>query len=422
MLKENAELPRKQRLSAGDIRDNLVKEHGIAISLPYVRLITRELLDAGGDEFIPLGHEIGDAMQIDWLEDVTAIIGGVKTLVQVFVCGLPYSGAVCAFVYPDKCMLSFLHGHVQALSWMGGCPRRCVMDNVKTAVFSGSGKNAVTQDRYKHLALHYAFKPEFCNRASGWEKSNAENGVKITRNKAFTPIPRAESFGDLQDHISAKLLEYNMTHKIEDRPRKIWEMLLEERAALPPLPLSPYEVDETAQSKVYPDQTVRYAKTRYSVPHGYVGKGVTVRVSPFRLRVFSRGELLCDHDNVGEGGPDQYILDHYLESLSRKPRAIEQALPISKGIMPAQCRAFLELCPDKDAKRQLVDLLLLAREIGGERVFSAMGEATATGRPSAGLVRHYIYGQQLPPDAFEIECNNLADYDRMIDGRGAIIE
>jgi hypothetical protein len=315
-------------------------------------------------------------------------------------------------------MLSFLHGHVSAFSWLNGVSRRCVYDNVKVAVLSGSGKNAVTQEEFKRFERHYAFTAEFCNRAAGWEKSNAENGVKITRNNAFVPIPRADDYEGLQKHVSASLLKYNMAHRIEGRPRKIWDMFTEERRSLAPLPLSPYEVDETVHTKVYPDQTVRYDKVRYSLPHGYVGRNVTLRVSPFELKAYFRGELLHAHERQRFGGPDQYVLDHYLEAISRKPRAAGQALPISKGAMPAECRAFLELCPAPDANRQLVDIMLLARDVGQGRVLAALDCAISSGKPTAELARYYLYGQQMPGDAFEIKHTDLADYDRLIGGKG----
>jgi len=415
MLMENAELPRKQRLSAKDMWDILVSEHGIAISEVHARRIVREIRDAHGEAFIPLEHEMGDCVQVDWLEDVVVIIDGARSIVQVLVFALPYSGAICAFVYPDKTMLSFLHGHIKYLDWLQGVTHRFLYDLLKTAALRGSGMNAVAQEAFSKFAQHYAFVPEFCNRASGWEKSNAENGVKITRNKAFTPIPRVKDFEDLQNHVSAKLLNYNMTHKIQSKPRKIWDMFTEEKASLSPLPLSPFEVDETIQTKVYPDQTVRYEKVHYSVPYGYVGKSVTMRVSPFELSIYSRGKLLYVHNRVRDGGQNQYVLDHYLEILSRKPRAAGQALPIRKGVMPQQCRAFLELCSAADANRQLVDIMLLARDIEPDRVLSALDDAICTGKPTSELVRYYLYGQQAPDDAFEIKHSDLADYDKLIE-------
>jgi hypothetical protein len=207
-----------------------------------------------------------------------------------------------------------------------------------------------------------------------------------------------------------------MTHKIEGKPKKIWDMFLEEQTAFSPLPLSHFEVDETVHTKVYPDQTVRYDKVRYSVPHGYVGRRVTLRVSPFELKVHFRGKLVYSHKRMRRGSPDQYILDHYLESLSRKPRATSHALPIKKGVMPAQCRAFLELCPAADANRQLVDIMLLARDIDTDRILAALDEANCTGKPTAELVRYFIYGQNMPGDAFEIKHNDLTEYDRLIGG------
>jgi transposase len=416
MLMENATLPRKQRFSAKDMWDILVSEHGIAISEVHVRRIVREIRDAHGEAFIPLEHEMGDCVQVDWLEDVVAIIDNIRTLVQVLVFVLAYSGAVCAFVYPDKTMLSFLHGHVKAMAWFGGVSRRFLYDLLKTAALSGSGTNAVAQESFDRFAQHHAFVPEFCNRASGWEKSNAENGVKITRNNAFIPIPRVKNYEELQNHISTKLLKYNMTHKIEGKPRKIWDMFIEEQALLAPLPISLFEVDDTVHSQVYKDQTVRYDKVRYSVPYGYVGKNVTLRVSPFELSIYSRGKLLHTHQRVRSGGQDQYILDHYLEILSRKPRAADQALPIKKGVMPPGCRAFLELCPAADKNKQLVEIMLLVRDIGEERVLAALDDANATCKPTAELVKYYLYGQQMPDDAFVIKHSDLSGYDKLIRG------
>jgi len=415
LLLENEHLPRKQRLNARDIWEILVSKHGIAISEPYTRYIVSDIRGVHGETFIPLEHEIGDCMQVDWLENVVAIIDGIRTLVQVIVFVLPYSGAVTAFVYPDKTSLSFLHGHRKYFQWLHGVIQRGVYDLLKTAALSGSGVNAVAQETFMRFAQHYAFVPEFCNRASGWEKSNVENGVKITRNKAFTPIPRIKDFEELQNHISAKLLTYNMTHKIQGRPRKIWDMFLEEQASLKPLPLSHFEVDDTVETHVYPDQTVRYDKVRYSVPYGYTGKHVTLRVSPFEISVFHRGKLLHTHDKQRSGGQDQYVLDHYLEILSRKPRAANQALPVKKGVMPTECRTFLQLCPATNANNQLVEIMLLARDAGAQRVLAALNNAIDTGKPTAELVKYYLYGQQMPDDEFVIEHNNLSGYDMLIE-------
>jgi transposase len=413
MLAENAGLPKKQRRSAHDIWVELIS-HGIAVSEGHVRRLVRDLREAGGEEFIPLRHEMGAAAQFDW-GDAVANIAGTKTVVSVFVAVLPFSGAVCAFAYPDKTNLSFFHGNVRAFEWFGGVPRQCcVYDNLRSAVLSGYGKDASMQERFKRFAAHYGFEAEFCNIASGWEKSNVENGVKIMRRTCFVPVPHVDSWVELQKHIDVRLLEYNMRHRIQGEQRGIWENLRAERAVLKPLPVTPMETTETVQAKVWPDQTVIYDRVRYSVPHGYVGVKVTLLVSPFEIAVYCRGILLHTHQKAREKGDDRYILDHYLDVLSRKPRATGQALPIVAGVMPSQCRAFLESCPSKDAPRQLVELMLLAREIGQDIVFAAMDKAQLTGRPTAELVKLCIENESAPGRDITVNHTKLSVYDSLI--------
>jgi prepilin-type processing-associated H-X9-DG protein len=168
MLKENAALPRKERWSAHDMWVWLVREKRVAVSEGHVRKIVQELRDAAGEEFLPLVHEPGETIQIDW-GDMSAYIGGLKTVVSVFVAILPHSCAPCAFVYPNKTMLSFADGHVRAMSFYQGVARTCTYDNLTTAVKDGYGKNAVTQEAFKRLEAHYGFEAIFCNRAAGWD-------------------------------------------------------------------------------------------------------------------------------------------------------------------------------------------------------------------------------------------------------------
>jgi transposase len=416
MLKENAALPRKERRSAHDMWVWLVSEKRIAVSEGHVRKIVHELRDAAGEEFLPLQHEPGETTQIDW-GDMSAYIDGVKTVVSVFVAVLPHSCALCAFVYPNKTMLSFSDGHVRAMTFWQGVTRTCTYDNLTTAVKDGYGKNAVTQEAFKRLEAHYGFDPVFCNRAAGWEKSNVENGVDIIRSIAFTPAPRVGGLTALQAHVDAKVFEYIKTHKIAGHKNSVSYDFDNERITLRPLPKMPLDICDTRKARVRPDQTVVYDGVRYSVPHGYVGRDVSLRVSPYHIEIYWRGELLHKHDKMNVKGQDQYVLDHYLDALSRKPRAVEQAVPLSRGVMPPQCAEFLRLCPGSDAKRQLVDILLDGRGLGRERTLSAIEAANKTGGPTFQLVQFYLAEQSPKPyDSFEIKHRDLSAYDSLIGG------
>lgn len=87
---------------------------------------------------------------------------------------------------------------------------------------------------------------------------------------------------------------------------------------------------------------------------------------------------------------NQYVLDHYLDVLERKPRAVEQAIPVRSGIMPKECTDFLQLCPEKDARQQLVDALLLGRAYERETVLWAFQQANNTRRPTFTLVKAHL--------------------------------
>ena len=74
-------------------------------------------------------------MQVDWAEMPTRPrIAGRERRVYALICALPYSGASTAHFSFDMTIESFLQGHVRAFAWLGGVPRECVYDNLRSAV------------------------------------------------------------------------------------------------------------------------------------------------------------------------------------------------------------------------------------------------------------------------------------------------
>lgn len=415
LLEENKTLPKKQRLNARNIWEYLQSEKGIAIAQSTVRQYVRKLRERHPEVFLPLEHEPGEAMQFDW-GDMSAVIAGDKITVSVFCAVLPHSGALSAFVYPDKSTLSFLHGHIQAFEFFGGVARRCVYDNLKTAVKKGSGKNAVKQDSFIRLEAHYGFEAVFCNVAAGWEKANVENAVAVIRRIAFTPMPRMDSYQALQDHVTNRCLHYARTHTISGHEHSIRDSLEQERQTLLPLPDVRLDTGSTSIALVHPDLTVRHEGTRYSVPRHLVGKEVTLCLSPFHLTVFYRGREVARHDRAMKKQDHRYVLEHYLEILDRKPRAVEQAIPVKRGIMPEECKEFLRLCREPEAKQQLVQVLLLGSQVARTRLLWAIQQANNTRNPNLSLVKLYLELEEPGPprDELEVRHKSLTAYDDLL--------
>ncbi len=67
-------------------------------------------------------------------------VAGRERRVYALVASLPYSGgAQTAFFSFDLTLESFLEGHVRALEWLGGVPRECVYDNLRSVVARREG-------------------------------------------------------------------------------------------------------------------------------------------------------------------------------------------------------------------------------------------------------------------------------------------
>jgi hypothetical protein len=64
-------------------------------------------------------------------------------------------------------MESLFEGLMMAMDWFGGTVERGFFDNMRSVVFSGAGKNAVTQERFNAIVSHYSFEPVFMNVQSG---------------------------------------------------------------------------------------------------------------------------------------------------------------------------------------------------------------------------------------------------------------
>lgn len=402
IINDHKDAPSKQKINAKIIWQMLDKA-GFKVGESTVRKYVQEMRVDKPDIFIPLEFEPGEAMEFDW-GDAYAYIDKVKTRVSIFCAALPYSYGIFAAVFPDKTSSSFFTGHVMAFEYFGGVPLRCIYDNLKSAVLEGSGKNAVKQKKFKKLEAHYAFEGVFCNAASGWEKGSIENLVAIVRQIAFTPMPKVTSFMELQEHLTYKCMQYCQNHKIKGRPRSIKDMLDEERKHLLPLPAYPLDPAEEVKARVYHDLTVRLNGVKYSVPPDYVGLAVTLKISPFHVDIYYEGNLLYHHKKALRQSDHQYIPEHYLKILERKPRAIKNAAPIKKGVLPHELSEFMRLCKQRDKNYQLVDILLLGKRIDSDTLLWAVKQANLTGTPTYDLVCFYL----------DIQAQNSAD--RIDDG------
>ena len=373
-----------------------------------VRRYVREMKHKHPEGFIPLSFEPGEVMQVDWCEVKVNICGHIFKA-PVFCAVLPYSYGIFAMIMPNMKMPCFIEANIEAFTFFRGVVQRVFYDNLRTAVLSGSGKNAVKQERFRMLEAHYAFEAVFMNPDSGNEKGAVENLCSLIRQVAFTPIPKGKNLKEIQEQVLRRCLDYNRFHKIRDRKRPIAPMLEEERLRLMPLPLKPFSAYAEEDAVVGSDLTFRYNATKYSTPQEFIGKTVTVRATSYQIEAWHKGSLVCTHTRPFIKGEHQYRPEHYLPLLEMKPRAVPNAAPLKYGVLPPELEKFRSLNQSKDKFEQLANVLMLGRHIDAQILLRAVDYANRTGSPSLDSVRFYLEAHKLSIDNPGQAITDVAD-------------
>jgi len=159
-LKDDKEMPKKQRHTAVRIYARLKSEHGYDGSASTVRnyvRIARQRIGIGGRRtFIPLDPPIGQEAEIDW-GTCTAILGGERVKLKYFCMRSKYSGKHFVRCYPCERQQALFDGHIQAFSYFGGIFPVLIYDNLTTAVNKIlRGKKRIHQKEYEKLLFFYA--------------------------------------------------------------------------------------------------------------------------------------------------------------------------------------------------------------------------------------------------------------------------
>jgi len=316
------------------------------------------------DAFVPLLFLPGDACQFDWSQEEVEL-GGVLQKIKVAHFRLTYSRQMFVVAYPREIQEMVLDAHVRAFAFFGGVPARLIYDNLKAVVDTVySGKERQFNRRFLTMANHYLFEPVACTPASGWEKGQVENQVGNIREWLFTPLARFASFAELNAWLATRCKELAQRKHPTQRQRTIAECFTDELTNLRPI---------TAHFDGYVENMLRVSSTclvnadrnRYSVPAGYAGQAVSVRMTADQVRVVANGEVIAAHLRVF--GRDQLVCDpwHYLPVLDKKPGAIRDGAPFVTWDLPRPIIMVRDrILKQPKGDRAFVELLMLAGEAG----------------------------------------------------------
>ncbi|WP_310619323.1 IS21 family transposase [Flexibacterium corallicola] len=225
--------PSRERRSMRGLYEALVLQ-GFEGSYDTVRRYILRLKTKGGPlkGYVPLEFDAGDAVQFDWSHEVVCL-GGVDQRIYVAHFRLCHSRKPFLIAYFRESQEMVLDAFNEAFAFYDGIPERVIIDNPKTMVLEiGKGKERVFHPRFQALMSHYATEPVACSPASGWEKGQVENQVKVVRGQVFCPKLSFATLEDLNAHLQLRCEALAQKDHPEDKSQTIAEVFQREHACL----------------------------------------------------------------------------------------------------------------------------------------------------------------------------------------------
>lgn len=317
-----------------------LRQEGYAGGVTIVKDFVRRVRPPRRPAFLSLSFAPGECAQVDWGQYGTIAVGSTRRRLSFFVMTLGFSRLLyLAFTVTER-MEQWLACHVHAFEFLGGVPRRVMIDNLKSAVLGHPpGGPARFHPRYLELAAHFGFEPVACplrqahhkgrvERSVGYIKHNLLDGLEI----AGLPSLEAEGRRWLDEVANVRV------HRDTRRPPA--ELFAaEEKPALLPLPLAAFDTSVTQPVRASRQFRVEYDGNRYSVPSEHAGQMLTLKACADRLLFYDRHTLVAEHLRSYDRARDVSDPDHERRLLVERRRARSQQI----------YRRFLLLTPKADA-------------------------------------------------------------------------
>ena len=331
-------------IKAPRVTEILRDDYGYRGSVDLVRKRLAQLRPRSERSAQKTGYRPGQVLQVDWGEMPTRPkILGRERRVYALVFSLPFSGAATAHFSFDMTIESFLEGHVRAFAWLGGVPRECVYDNLKSAVARRErvdGRDVVHWNpRFSQLRGHYAFHAHACTPQTPREKGSVEGAVRYLKS-GFWPARRFGDLGELdelyagwRDRVALPRRHATGRHVVADR-------LAHEREQLRPLPPFAFDAAGRRSSRVPTDGYLKFGRCFYRAPESLVQQRVELRWDRDRVWIEHHGQTVAAYPRSYEHGVWQPA-----PRMRPEPPPIAQLIAITgPAVVPPALSDYAELC------------------------------------------------------------------------------
>lgn len=365
-------------------------------------------------ESLHLNSVIGQKIEVDFAGKTFQLSDsatGETEAIVVFVAVLPYS----KYIYAEG-MLStkepqWIEANNNALEYFGGVTPLIVCDNCKQAVITNRdwiepelNKDYAEWAEHNHTVILPAKikKPKY--------KSSVENAVGILEKGLFHDLDdnRHFSLGEFNSDLWERLSELNR-RPLKGKTYSRYDLFLEERAELLPLPSTQYHYMERKAAKVSSDFHVRFDNAYYSVPKQFLHKQVSIRATSSLVKIFDQyGAQICEWPRASFRG--QWMTDPEHLPKQYKDMAewngtyfIQKALTIGPNTADVIRRVLKSRKYEVQTYRQCIGILGFAKKYNKQTLEECCRQAIEFNRATYTFIKNSIPA---------IACETMTDEDR----------
>jgi transposase len=266
-----------------------------------------------------ISRKPGEQTEVDWAGSQANLIdrdSGEIIPAYIFVAVLSCSQYTYVEAFLKQDLECWIAAHVSAFEFFGGVTRIVTPDNLKTGVTQASWYNPVINKTYHEMAEHYGTAIIPARVRKPQDKPNAEGAVGVISTWILAALRHCQFFSltELNEAIREKLDIFNHNPFQKKAGSRLSAFLEEERAALQPLPVSPYELAIWRIATVQFNYHITIEKMHYSVPYEYIKQPVEVRITRQVIEIYFHNHRICSHPRLyGREGQYSTMTEHMPE-------------------------------------------------------------------------------------------------------------
>jgi len=257
----------------------------------------------------------GHQAQVDWGECGEAFLDGKNRKLHCFSMVMGYSRMRYAEYTLSEDVYTLIRCHINAFNYFGGIPEEILYDNMKTVIIKKTflSKDNIWNQVFSDFSDYYGFISRTCKPRTPKTKGKIENTIGYIKRDFF----EGTTFNSFQD-IDIKLLQWleRVNAEVHGTTKEIPKIRLPKENLKDINSITPYQVVQREPRQVSSDSYISYLGNKYSVPHKYARRSVTLIIKEGIFTVQSNGAEICTHEILIGSGRTRKVKDHFKGLLS----------------------------------------------------------------------------------------------------------